>query len=288
MNFRVLKSKFFLTFLTLCFSVILVGNLNAQSGTTGISGAVTDQNGAAVPGASVTLTNPNTGFKRTVTTGDDGKYNFPGIPPGTYQLETEASNFKKTLKRDVQALIDLPIEIALTLEPGDVTAIVDVTASNIESVVNTQDATIGNNFQPEQITQLPTDLRRVTDLLTLQPGVTREGYTAGARSDQTNITLDGVDINDQQTGGRTEQFDTSQGTAIRLTTEAVEEFRITTTNPNANQGRSSGAQISLVTKSGTNDFHGAAFYFFRPTEFSANDFFNNSSGVVRCRKTEFG
>ncbi len=242
---------------------------------------MTDQTGAAVPGTTVTLTNPNTGFKRTVTTGNDGKYNFPGIPSGTYQLEAAAGNFKKTLKRDIQALVDLPIEISLTLEAGDVSAVVDVTSDTIESVVNTQDATIGNNFVPAQITQLPTDLRRVTDLLSLQPGVTREGYTAGARSDQTNVTLDGVDINDQQTGGRTSQFDLSQGTAIRLTTEAVEEFRITTTNANANQGRSSGAQVSLVTKSGTNEFHGAGFYFYRPTEFSANDFFSNSAGVER-------
>ncbi|MEO8073883.1 MAG: TonB-dependent receptor, partial [Acidobacteriota bacterium] len=134
---------------------------------------------------------------------------------------------------------------------------------------------------PQQITQLPTDLRNVADLLTLQPGVTREGYVAGSRSDQSNITLDGVDINDQQTGGRTDQFQTSQGTVLRLTTEAVEEFRITTTNANANQGRSSGAQISLVSKSGSNSFHGAGFYFYRPTAFSANNFFNNLSGVER-------
>ena len=90
-----------------------------------------------------------------------------------------------------------------------------------------------------------------------------------------------IDINDQQTGGRTLQFDTSQGSALRATTESVEEFRITTTNANANQGRSSGAQISLVTRSGTNDFSGALFYFYRPTEFSANDFFNNLAGVER-------
>jgi len=158
---------------------------------------------------------------------------------------------------------------------------VTVTSNTIESLINNQDATIGNNFVPEQITQLPTNLRRVADLLSLQPGVTREGYVAGGRSDQANITLDGVDINDQQTGGRTDQFQTSQGTVLRLTTEAVEEFRITTTNANANQGRSSGAQVSLITKSGTNNFRGSAFYFYRPTAFSANNFFNNLAGVER-------
>jgi hypothetical protein len=167
------------------------------------------------------------------------------------------------------------------MEPGDVSVVVDVTSNSIDAVINNQDASIGNNFEPKQITQLPTDLRRVADLLTLQPGVTREGYVAGGRSDQANVILDGIDINDQQTGGRGTQFQTTQDTVLRSTAESVEEFRIITTNPNANQGRSSGAQISLITKPGTNNFHGAAYYFYRPTAFSANTFFNNLAGVER-------
>jgi hypothetical protein len=259
--------------LTFCFSAF------AQSGTSTISGTVLDQQGAAVPGATVRITNPATNFTRTVTTGPDGTYSFPSIPPATYRLEVEASNFKKAVNTNVQALVDRTVQANVTLEAGEITAVVDVTTGSMESIVNTQDASLGNTFVPRQITELPTNLRRVTDLMTLQPGVTREGYVAGARSDQSNITLDGIDINDQQTGGRTSQFQTTQGSALRLTTEAVEEFRITTANPNANQGRSSGAQISLVTKSGTNDLRGSIFYFNRPTRFSANNFFNNAAGV---------
>ncbi|HLA96616.1 MAG TPA: TonB-dependent receptor, partial [Pyrinomonadaceae bacterium] len=104
---------------------------------------------------------------------------------------------------------------------------------------------------------------------------------AGGRSDQANITLDGVDINDQQTGGRSQGMDATQESALRITTESIEEFRITTTGANANQGRSSGAQISLVTKSGTNNLRGAAFYFKRPNFGSANNFFNNLAGIDR-------
>lgn len=282
MSFKTLKNKrVFLALFVMLISVFLVGSVNAQSGTTTVNGTVRDQQGAVVPGATVTLTNPDTGFTRTATTSNDGNYTFPTIAPGTYQVEVTASNFKKFIVRDIQALVDNTTEINVTLELGNVSAVVDVTANTIESVVNTQDASIGNNFVPQQITQLPTDLRRVNDLLSLQPGVTREGYVAGGRSDQANITLDGVDINDQQTGGREEQFSTEQGSVLRATTESVEEFRITTTNANANQGRSSGAQISLVTKSGTNNFHGAGFYFYRPTAFSANTFFNNLAGVER-------
>ncbi len=281
MSFVFNKSKVFLTLATLVLSAVFVGGAFAQSGTSTIKGSVSDQTGAAVPGATVTISNPATGFSRTTTTGGNGNYQFPGVAPATYVLSVEAGNFKKAVNNNVQAPIDSTATINVQLEPGDISAVVDVTSNTIESLVNTQDATIGNTFVPKQIAGLPTDLRRVTDLLTLQPGVTREGYSAGARSDQTNVTLDGVDINDQQTGGRTSQFDLSQSTAIRLTAEAVKEFRITTTNPNANQGRSSGAQISLVTRGGTNQFHGAGYYFYRPTEFSANDFFNNKAGVER-------
>lgn len=281
MSFSKLRSRVFLVLMALFTSAILVGSISAQSGTSRINGTVTDQTGAAVPGARVTITNPNTGYTRSVTTGSSGSYSFPSIPPATYRLEVEAANFNKAVANNVQALVDSTTNFDVGLQPGDVTAVVDVTTNTIEAVVNTQDASLGNNFVPEQITQLPTNLRRVQDLLTLQPGVTRQGYVAGGRSDQANITLDGVDINDQQTGGRTAQFQTTQDAALRVTAESVEEFRITTTNANANQGRSSGAQISLITRRGSNDFNGAVYYFIRPTKYSANDFFNNLSGIER-------
>ncbi len=253
----------------------------AQSGTSTISGVVTDNTGASVPGATVTLTSPTTGFTRTAMSSEIGIYSFPGLAPGTYNLSVESSGFKKSETNGVGARVDSVTKLDFSLEPGDVSATVDVTTDTIDSAVNTTDARIGNNFEPEQIVNLPTNLRRVNDLLSLQPGVTRQGYTNGGRSDQSNITLDGVDINDQQTGGRTSSFSTSQSSALRATTESVQEFRITTANANANQGRSSGAQISLVTRSGTNEFHGAGFFFYRPTEFSANSFHNNISDVER-------
>ncbi|MEP6850912.1 MAG: TonB-dependent receptor, partial [Acidobacteriota bacterium] len=277
MGFSVVKAKVFSVMLTAALSVLLIPNIFAQ-GTTGVHGTVQDKNGATVPGATVTLSNPETGFTRSIVSDANGSYNFAGLQPATYRVEVTASGFKKLVNNGVKALVDSPNELNLSLEPGDVSAVVEVTSNTIEAVVNTQDASLGNNFEPRQITQLPTDLRRVADLLTLQPGVTRQGYVAGGRSDQANIILDGVDINDQQNGGRTSQFQTSQDTVLRSTAESVEEFRITTTNANANQGRSSGAQISLVTKPGSNNLHGAIYYFYRPTGFSANDFFNNAAG----------
>ena len=160
------------------------------------------------------------------------------------------------------------------MEVGNINETVNVTSNTAEALLNTQDATIGTTFVSAQVTQLPTEARDVINLLTLQPGVTRSGYVAGGRSDQANITLDGVDINEAQTN---DIF----SPVLRLNAEAIEEFRVTTTTANASQGRSSGAQISLVTKGGTNQLRGAIFLTGRRTAWTANDFFNNRSGVER-------
>src|SRR4029079_16673277 len=124
MRFRTNFEKISVLITALALSISLVSSAFAQSGTTGIRGTVTDHNGAAVPGATVTLVNPETSFTRTTTVGDDGSYNFPGIPPATYRIEVTATNFKKLINT-ARALVDLPIEINLILEPGDVSAVVD-------------------------------------------------------------------------------------------------------------------------------------------------------------------
>ena len=152
--------------------------------------------------------------------------------------------------------------------------------------MNTEDASLGNNFVSAQITQLPLEAKNIVDLLSLQPGATREGYVTGARADQSNVTLDGVDVNNAQTGNAEVPRDTNNlvigaldndrgnittGPVLRLNTEAIEEFRVTTANGNANTGRSSGSQINLATKSGTNGWHGSAFELYRSRGFTAND-----------------
>ncbi len=281
MNFCLFRMKVLVTFASILISLFAVGGAFAQSGTSGMTGTVRDSNGAVVAGATLTLSSQATGFVRTATSNADGSFSFPLVPPATYRLEVAASGFKKLVNAELKLLVDTVSTFDPVLEAGDVSATVTVTTGSIDSIINTTDATMGNTIVSQQITQLPTDLRRVNDLLALQPGVTRDGYVAGGRSDQANITLDGVDINDQQTGGRSGSFDVSQGSALRATTESVEEFRITTVGANANQGRSSGAQVSLITKSGTNEFNGAVFYFKRPTFGSANNFFNNLAGLER-------
>src|SRR4030095_4048600 len=140
--------------------------------------------------------------------------------------------------------------------------------------------TIGVAFENRRIEQLPLNARNVVGLLSLQTGVTPAGYVNGGRSDQANVTLDGVDVNEQQRGLDV-VTDEAFASVLRSTPGSLQEFRGTPTNPNADQGRSSGAQVSLVTKSGTNSFHGSLFEYHRNTVTTANDFFNNAAGVER-------
>ena len=256
-----------------------------QSGTSTIRGTVTDPQGNVVAGASVTLVNAEKSFNRTVETGSEGNYFFSLVPPGSYTIQTETKGFKKVLVSDVKAQVNTPTEVNIRLEIGNVTETVNIT-SGAEAPINTSDATIGNTFTNKHISQLPLEARNVAGLLSLQPGVTffgnidaqgatsdyRNGSVNGGKSDQGNVTLDGVDVNDQQS-------QTAFTSVLRVTLDSVQEFRVTTTNPNAEQGRSSGAQIGLVTKSGTNDWHGSLYEFHRNTIFAANNFFNNKAGV---------
>ncbi|HXQ69170.1 MAG TPA: carboxypeptidase-like regulatory domain-containing protein, partial [Pyrinomonadaceae bacterium] len=172
--------------------------VTAQTGTSTVTGTVTDPQGNVLPGATVVLTNPAKSFTRTQTTNESGAFAFNPIPPDTYTLEVSATGFNKAIVNLVQALVAKPTEANIQLQVGNVNEAVTVTASGADSLVNTQDASLGNNFVSQQITQLPLEARDVNALLTLQPGSTREGYVAGARSDQSTVTLDGVDINEAQ------------------------------------------------------------------------------------------
>src|SRR5262245_4707889 len=262
-----------------------------QFGASTIRGTVTDPSGAVVPGATVTITNLQTNQSRSQATKGSGTYSFDLIPPGDYKVEIEAKGFQKSVVPRVKAEVGNVAEVSPTLQVGEVktTVVVDVGAGATQ--VNTQDATLGNNIDNRQITELPMEARNVLSLLTLQPGVTPDGNVAGARADQSNVTLDGVDINDQQSNQlvltanapNTNPVGVSGlgGTVLRLNAEAIEEFRVNTVNANANEGRSSAAQINLVTKSGTNQWHGALFEFYRGTLFEANDWFSNNAGTPR-------
>jgi len=275
--------------------VFMVSTVWAQTGTSTIRGTITDQHGSVIPGATITLINTETNAVRTTRSTDVGTYVFDLITPAGYRLQVEAKGFKRQVVENVTALIGKPTESNVVLEVGTVSETVEVRAASQQSLINTEDATLGNNFNSIQITQLPLEARNLVDLLSLQPGSTREGYVTGARADQSNVTLDGVDINNAQTGNAAipesnnslnigaldnDRGNITSGPVLRLNAEAIDEFRVTTANGNANQGRSSGSQVNLITKSGTNNWHGAAFEIYRSRGFTANDWFNNHSSPV--------
>jgi len=266
-------------FVLIAACLLLAISANAQSGSSSVRGVVTDPKGSPIAGATVTLSSPAKNFTRTQVTNTDGAYLFRPVPPGTYHLEVEMNGFKKYLISSVQALVDTPTDVDVQLEVGSVAETVNITSA-AEAPINTTDATIGNTFDSRRISELPLNARNVVGLLSLQPGVTQSGYVNGGRADQANVTLDGVDVNEQQRGLDV-VTNGAFSSVLRVTPDSVQEFRVTTTNPNADAGRSSGAQVSLVTKSGSNDWHGLLYEYHRNTITTANDFFNNAAGVPR-------
>jgi hypothetical protein len=254
----------------------------AQSATTSLRGTVTDPKGAVIQGAVVTLQNAANGFSRSVKSGADGVYLFLEVPPASYSLTVTVSGFA-TLKQDrVTLQVSQPATLDVAMQVKGTTEVVEV--SGEAPLVNTTDASQGNVFNASQLVSLPSEGRDPVAILSLQPGVayvgnnvdqtqdSRGGSVAGARSDQTNVTLDGLDNNDQLQGRA------FQG-ALRAPLDSLQEFRVTTTNSNADTGRSSGAQVSLVSKSGTNSFHGSLYEYNRSNIGQANDWFNEHAQV---------
>ncbi len=247
-----------------------------QIATTSLRGTIKDPSGALVPGATVTLTDSANGKSFSAAANSAGLYAFPQISPSKYTIKVTAPGFGDQTKT-AELLVDQPATIDFQMSVQASTVTVDVSAS--AQTLNTTDASLGNSADNAEIMALPSETRNVPDLLSLQPGVlylpptmtdSRSGSVNGGRSDQGNITIDGVDDNDQVSGF-------AFTGVLRETQDSVEEFRVTTGDSNADQGRSSGAQVSMVTKSGTNKFHGSAYEYHRPTFTVANDWFNKQA-----------
>jgi hypothetical protein len=258
---------------------ILASLATAQS-TSQLNGSVSDPSGASVAGAKISLTDAATGFQRSTTSNASGLYQFLDIPPGEYRLEAMASGFAAVVVPKVTILVRLPSTVPLRLQVAGATTSISVEGE--APLINRTDASLGNVVNQDQIAELPIAQRNVVQLLSLQPGVaylgnevnadtdTRSGAVNGLRSDQSNVTLDGIGVNDQNNGY-------AFTSVLNVPPDSVQEFRVTTANSNADSGYSSGAQVALATKSGTNSFHGSAYEYNRNTVFSANDPFLKAS-----------
>ncbi len=249
-----------------------------------VTGVVTDTSGGVIAGASVTLANPGIGFTQTRTTNSIGVYEFSDIPPASdYTLTFSKDGFsnltidKFTLNVGNKETRDAQLKV------GDSKVTVEVTSTPTETL-NTTDATLGSNIDGDRIQDLPNSfVNNAANYLYLAPGATQSGEVTGTRSDQTNITLDGLDVNDQRGGFA---FTTTVNTPL----DSIQELKVTTMGDDATYGHSAGGQMELVTKSGTNDFHGQAFEYNRVTAYTANDYFNNLNGVPNPQliRNQFG
>ncbi len=243
--------------------------LGAQ--TSSLQGVVSDAQGAVAPSAVITATSQTTSLVRRGISDSKGEYVFTQMPPGPYRIEASLPGFREyatvvTLQTDTPATLNIKMEV------GQVNEVVNVEGQ--AAVVNTENATVGNPFTETQIKQIPMQVRNVVNLLGVQPGVAPTGQVSGARPDQNNVLLDGADVNDNQGAN-------GFNSVLPIPLDSVQEFRTTVTGFTADEGRSSGGQVSVVTKSGSNQFHGSLYEYNRNTDFEANGWFNNRSGVAR-------
>src|SRR5437763_9243693 len=257
--------------LLLMVPAMLVAQSQATTGT--IEGNTFDQTGAVLPGATLTIRNPATGVVRIVASDEKGYFRAPLLPPGSYQVTAELSGFARLQRTGLTLSIGQAVNISLKLQVAGGSE--TVTVSGEGPVVETTRTQISSTVNERAIAGLPVNGRNFIDFVLLTPGVTRDVRTgdisfAGQRGTLNSLVIDGADDNNTffgQTSGRT-----GSGRApYQFSEDAVQEFQVNTNGYSAELGRAGGAVINVVTKSGTNNFHGTGFWFLRDRGLAAND-----------------
>lgn len=267
----------------LSMATLMVAPVFAQLPTATILGVAKDSSGGVLPNATITITNVDTGAKRVVMTADDGTYRIPELPVGHYEVRGEHAGFKTETQRDITLQVTDQDVVNFTFEVGSSTQ--EVTVSAEVSVVNTQDATLGGLVTETAIKDLPLNGRNYVDLTLLQPGVTKDkniGNSAtgggggfgttfsvnGAPDRSNNFTLDGAVLQNQFARNPSSEGGTTLGV------EGIKEYRVITTNFQAEYGITMGSQTVMVSANGTNQYHGDVFYFIRNAALDAKNFFD--------------
>jgi hypothetical protein len=260
----------------------------AQDATGRIIGVVTDPSGSVIPKVKITVTNAETGATANATTADDGSYQALLLPIGTYRVAAEAQGFRKAITAPQQLEINQSLKLDIKMEVGSTAETVQVESS--ASGVETVNAQLGMSVTGAEIHSAPLNGRNVMSLATLMPGVipnsslTTAGGTsfsiAGGRPDSVTFLLDGGMNNNLL----------SNALVVNPNPDAIAEFKVLTSNYNAEYGRNAGGIVSVVTMSGTNTFHGALYDYVRNNDFNANSFFNNQQGlpVPILKRNQFG
>jgi hypothetical protein len=279
----------------LFLTAIGVTSLRAQVDTGSITGTVTDPSGAVVSGARVSLTNEGTGTSLSTTTGADGVYEFSPVRIGSYKLDLSAGGFKKEIQTHVVVDVSARVPANFKLQPGAVSETVEVTSA--APVLQSQDASVGQVIDQRSVNDLPLNGRNFTFLAQLAAGVntpqadTRGNAGSGAftangnRPAQNNYMLDGIDNNSD-----TVDFLNGTNFVVLPPVDAIQEFKVQTSDFSAEYGRSGAAVLNATIKSGTNQFHGAAWEFFRNDKLDAPDYFEDAGHVPKgeLRQNQFG
>jgi len=283
-------SKNLLTLLTVGFFCLTA---SAQLYTGSVTGSVTDPSGAVIPNAKLTLVDEQKGFSFTATSDSSGGYVIRQVAPGTYKLSVEAQGFRVETRSGIKLDVSQNITVNFSLQVGAVTQTLQITEA--APLLATQDAVTGQTVDRKFINDLPLISRSVTDLAYLTPGVTEADSSCqscsqnnfisnGGRNATADMLLDGVTVTN---------FEQNSGIQVPTYTpsvDAVEEFTVQQTNFSAENGFSGGTIVNMVTRSGTNQFHGSLYEFFRNQKLDANNWFNNQGGVpiAALRNNNFG
>ena len=278
-----IKEIFAFCFIFVAFAASI--GVMAQSFKATILGKVTDQSGAVIPGATITVTQKATNFTQTTTTNESGEYVLPQLQPGNYSLKIEAANFKTALNNEIVLETDQSARFDVVLAAGNVQE--TVTIEDAPSVINTETPEQAEVITPRQVQDLPLNGRNFTDLALLVPGVyprpneddQGQGVAAsGSRTDATNFILDGT----------TNRSDRNGSVGANTSVDSIREFKVSTSNYSAEFGKVGGAQINVVSKSGTNRFSGTLFEYIRNDAFDAIDVFASPEEGKTLRRHQFG
>jgi Carboxypeptidase regulatory-like domain len=285
MRIRYLSFVVFFVFCLLAVSV-LSPSLSAQTTYGAVTGTVTDQTGAAVPEAHVTLTNVGTTEKREQTTGPDGLYNFVNLIPGKYRIEVEKTGFKRITNPDVIVEVGQTARIDVALQVGERTETVEVTSETL--LLQSETSSLGQVVEQRKAVELPLNGRNVFNLIELAPSVVPQGSATGTPVGVNPFGWGNYQVNGSFGNESAEYLD---GQPLNIgyinlpvvipTQDSIQEFKVQTSNLGADWGKFSGGVINLSTKSGTNELHGEAYEYLRNKVLNANDFFLNAAGQPR-------
>lgn len=280
---KFIKRAASLTAIAMIFAFSVFG----QSNTGSITGVITDQNGAVVPNATVTITNQGTNEKRAVQTDGEGRYDAPSLPTGIYTIEASGSGFSASTVKDLRLAVGERARADVTLAAGGVAAVVDVVG---QTRTDTETSTGGDTIAIERIADNPVNGRDFTGLLATIPGSVQSTNQFQASINGipstfggSSVLVDGIDAGRVDLNGTSNVLGRIESRVNRVSMDSIQEIQVVEQNYSAQYGQAIGAVINPITKSGTNDLHGGFFDYFRDEALDANDFFNNAGGFPRSK-----